>query len=98
MTGQAPCAGCGGSRRCWVCLGLGQLLVRGGAKEPCANCAGSGTCRYCSSRTTPEVVVPEQAATVEDAPLPPVDGGDDAVTREPDPPPAWTGEPDGSPL
>ena len=46
MTGEAPCAGCLGSRECWVCEGTGAADTRVGVVV-CASCQGSRACQYC---------------------------------------------------
>jgi hypothetical protein len=79
----------------WV---LGEPLARDGSKTSCPSCGGSGACRYCGTPALPEVVVPEQAETVEDVALPPVEAEDRPLPRDLEPPPSLSGEPDGSPV
>ena len=41
-----PCAGCLGSRDCWICSGTGALDTATGV-EVCTSCLGSRECAYC---------------------------------------------------
>ena len=47
MNRDPRCDGCLGSRRCWVCLGLGVVDRRHGGVDACPRCFGSGKCTYC---------------------------------------------------
>ena len=46
------CAGCLGSRECWVCLGTGAHDTEQGVGA-CGSCAGSRLCRYCEALPAP---------------------------------------------
>ena len=37
-----------GSRKCWVCLGTGEIESEYGRITPCHRCAGSGICPVCA--------------------------------------------------
>ena len=47
MTVAPSCAGCLGSRDCWICSGTGALDTASGV-EVCASCVGSRECAYCA--------------------------------------------------
>lgn len=69
------CAGCLGTRRCWVCLGTGsadthrQLGV-------CSSCLGSRLCGYCDPTQPPEappddsLIRADLERRIVDAPMP----------------------------
>lgn len=46
------CAGCLGSRECWVCLGTGALDTEHEVGA-CFSCGGSRVCRYCKDDPQP---------------------------------------------
>ena len=48
-----PCAGCLGTRSCWVCLGTGLGDVRPHGHEVCRSCLGTRRCRYCHDDDAP---------------------------------------------
>jgi hypothetical protein len=54
LTGaERSCDGCLGSRKCWVCLGNGQIENRFRMQTVCPACDGTGVCAQC-------LVVPDQ--------------------------------------
>ena len=46
------CAGCLGSRACWVCLGSGHAVPER-LLGTCGRCAGTGVCDVCASVVVP---------------------------------------------
>lgn len=56
------CAGCLGSRECWVCEGTGDSYGFL-ASQGCARCAGTGTCSVCPT----VIVLPGQRVPVLDS-------------------------------
>ena len=48
----APCAGCLGTRECWICLGTGAVDRRE-RTVACPSCDGSRVCAYCHNDGTP---------------------------------------------
>lgn len=49
-----PCAGCMGSRDCWICSGTGALDTPLGV-EVCSSCLGTRECAYCLSARVVEL-------------------------------------------
>jgi hypothetical protein len=47
MAVGGECDGCLGSRKCWVCLGKGEIEVSRGRKRLCHRCNGNGICAEC---------------------------------------------------
>ena len=45
---DGACSYCNGSKKCYLCHGLGVYTVSGGAYVNCISCGGTGVCSYCN--------------------------------------------------